>query len=102
MKIGIRKPSVTKSLKARTTGNINRKVKGSINPLYGNKGMGYINNPRKAVYNKVYNKSSFSILKWSKNRNIFVNIFFFIFYLYYLLFKYVFYYPIKWIVNKFS
>ena len=60
MKIGMRKPSLKKSLKARTTGKLKRKVKKSINPLYGKKGMGWINNPKKAMYNKVYNKTTFS------------------------------------------
>lgn len=60
MKIGMRKPSLKKSLKARTTGKLKRKVKKSVNPFYGKKGMGWINNPKKAMYNKVYNKTTFS------------------------------------------
>ena len=59
MKVGPRKPSIKKAVKSRTTGKIKRQVKKSVNPLYGKKGMGYINNPKKAVYNKVYNKTSF-------------------------------------------
>lgn len=58
MKFGMRKPSLTKSIKARTTGKLKRKVKSSINPLYGKKGIGLITNPRKAVYNKVYKKNN--------------------------------------------
>ena len=61
MKLGIRTPSIKKSLKARTTGRAKRAIKSSINPLYGKKGMGWITNPKKAAYNKVYNKTSFSI-----------------------------------------
>jgi len=60
MRFGIRIPSVKKMIRARTTGKIVRMVK-SISPVYGKRGMGYINNPRKAVYNKVYSKTSFSI-----------------------------------------
>lgn len=60
MKIGMRKTSLKKSLKARTTGKLKRKIKKSINPFYGKKGMGWINNPKKALYNKVYNKTTFS------------------------------------------
>ena len=56
----MRKPSLKKSIKARTTGKLKRKVKKSINPFYGKKGMGWINNPKKALYNKVYNKTTFS------------------------------------------
>ena len=62
MKLGIRKPNIKKSIKARTTGKLKRKVKSSINPLYGKKGMGLITNPRKAVYNKIYKKTTFSFL----------------------------------------
>lgn len=62
MKFGMRKPNLTKSIKARTTGKLKRKVKSSINPLYGKKGIGLITNPRKAVYNKVYKKTTFSFL----------------------------------------
>ena len=58
MKVGYRKPSVKRSISARTTGKVKRAVKSSINPTYGKSGMGYINNPQKAVYNKVYNKTT--------------------------------------------
>lgn len=61
MKIGIRRPSIKKSISARTKGKINRKIKKSINPLYGKKGMGLINNPKKSLYNKVYNKTTTGI-----------------------------------------
>lgn len=61
MKFGMRKPSLKKSFKARTTGKVKRKVKKALIPGYGKKGMGWIKNPKKAAYNKVYNKTSFSI-----------------------------------------
>lgn len=60
MKFGMRKPSLTKSFKARTTGKIKRSVKKSVIPMYGKKGTGIYKNPKKAIYNKVYNKTSFS------------------------------------------
>lgn len=60
MKIGIRTPSIKKMAKARTTGKINRKLKSSINPLYGKSGMGVVNDPKKAIYNKVYNQTTVS------------------------------------------
>ncbi|MFQ6784883.1 MAG: TM2 domain-containing protein [Streptococcus salivarius] len=63
MKIGVRTPSLKKSFKARTTGRINRTLKKSVNPLYGKKGMGYIKNPEKAIYNKVYHKVTVDPLK---------------------------------------
>lgn len=61
MKFGIRKPSIKKSISARTTGRLNRAVKKAIIPGYGKKGMGWITNPKKAAYNKIYRKTSFSI-----------------------------------------
>lgn len=60
MKFGMRKPSVKKSLKARTTGKAKRKVKKAVIPVYGKNGTGIIKNPKKAVYNKVYKKTTFS------------------------------------------
>lgn len=69
MKIGVRTPSLKKSLKARTTGRLNRTLKKSVNPLYGKKGMGYIKNPEKAIYNKVYHKVTVDSLKPLKNGN---------------------------------
>lgn len=61
MKIGMRKPSIKKSFKARTTGKAKRKIKKALIPGYGKKGMGWIKNPKKATYNKIYKKTSFSI-----------------------------------------
>ena len=61
MKIGARKPSIKKRVTAKTTGKIVRSAKRSVNPLYGKKGMGLVNNPKKAVYNKVYNKTTFGV-----------------------------------------
>lgn len=60
MKFGMRKPSIKKSIKARTTGKAKRKVKKALIPGYGKKGIGYIKNPKKAVYNKAYKKTTFS------------------------------------------
>lgn len=57
----IRKPSLKKSISARTTGRAKRAVKKAIIPGYGKKGTGWIKNPKKAAYNKVYNKTSISI-----------------------------------------
>lgn len=38
MKVGIRKPSIKKSISARTTGKAKRKLKRITNPFYGKKG----------------------------------------------------------------
>lgn len=61
MKLGVRKPSLKRSFKARTTGKLTRKVKRAVIPFYGKKGMGWVKNPKKAWYNKVYNLTSFSV-----------------------------------------
>lgn len=61
MKFGMRKICPMKSLKARTTGRAKRAVKKAIIPGYGKKGMGWLKNPKKAAYNKIYKKTSFSI-----------------------------------------
>lgn len=61
MKFGIRTPSLKRSISARTTGQLKRSVKRAIIPGYGKKGMGWIKNPKKALYNKVYHKTTFSI-----------------------------------------
>lgn len=61
MKFGLRTPSLKRSLKARTTGRAKRAVKKALIPGYGKKGAGWIKNPKKATYNKIYRKTSFSI-----------------------------------------
>lgn len=61
MKYGVRKPNVKKSIKARTTGKVKRQVKKAVNPLYGKKGMGIVNDPKKAAYNTVYNRTTVGV-----------------------------------------
>lgn len=69
MKIGVRKPSIKRSIKARTTGKLKRQMKSTINPLYGKKGMGLVNDPKNAVYNKVYNKTTVGVTDVLNNSN---------------------------------
>ena len=47
---------------ARATGKAKRAVKKALIPGYGKKGIGWIKNPKKAAYNKVYKKTSFGIM----------------------------------------
>ena len=61
MKYGVRKPNIKKSIKARTTGKVKRQVKKAVNPLYGKKGMGIVNDPKKAAYNAVYNRTTVGV-----------------------------------------
>ncbi|MBR8701908.1 hypothetical protein IX317_001159 [Fusobacterium sp. DD29] len=63
MKFGFRKPSLKKSLSARTTGKLKREIKKAVVPFYGKKGTGIIKDPKKAIYNKIYNKLTFDIFK---------------------------------------
>lgn len=57
----MRKPNLTKSFKVRTTAKYKRKIKKSLVPGYGKKGMGWVKNLEKAVYNNFYKKTKFSI-----------------------------------------
>jgi hypothetical protein len=61
MKFGIRKINLKSSIKARTIGKAKRKVKKALIPGYGKKGTGWVTNPKKALYNKVYNKTSIGV-----------------------------------------
>ncbi|WP_455048705.1 hypothetical protein [Mitsuokella sp.] len=61
MKIGMRTPSLKKSLRARTTGAAKRAVKRALIPGYGKKGMGLLRDPERAVKNKIYRKTTFSL-----------------------------------------
>ena len=57
----MRTPSLKCSLSARTKGRAKRAVKKALIPGYGKKGTGWIKNPKKAAYNKIYQKTTFSI-----------------------------------------
>ncbi len=63
MKFGLRKPSLKGRIKSRTS--VKRQVihrAGIKMP----KGYGWVRNPKKYVYNKVYNRTSFDIFKLIK------------------------------------
>ena len=59
----MRTPNINKRISARTTGKVTRAMNKAVNPLYGKKGMGFVNDPGKAIYNKVYNKTTTSVEK---------------------------------------
>ena len=61
MQFGMRKPSIKRSISARTTGKWKRQAKKALIPGYDRKGMGWVRNPRKAAYNKIYRKTTFSL-----------------------------------------
>lgn len=59
MKFGIRVPSLTKRIAARTS--LKRYVRHSLG-LKAPRGWGWITNPKKAAYNRVYNRTSVGCL----------------------------------------
>lgn len=63
IKIGPRKPSLKKRISARTS--IKRQVVHRAG-LKMPRGYGWVRNPKKAAYNKVYNRTTFDIFKWIK------------------------------------
>lgn len=63
MKFGIRKPSLKKMIKARTTSKWKRQIKKAIIPGYGKKGIGFWRSPKKHLYNKAYKRTTFDIFK---------------------------------------
>ena len=61
MKFGLRTPSLKKSISARTS------IKKRVAPKMP-KGTGFLRNPKKAAYNKVYNKTTFSAFDVPKKK----------------------------------
>lgn len=55
MKFGFRIPSLTKRIAARTS--VKRMIRHNLG-LKAPRGMGWITNPKKALYNRVYNKTT--------------------------------------------
>ncbi|PKN23387.1 MAG: hypothetical protein CVU68_01180 [Deltaproteobacteria bacterium HGW-Deltaproteobacteria-3] len=55
MKFGIRKPSFSKRLSARTS--LKRVVRHSLG-IKAPRGLGWLTNPKKAAYNRVYNRTT--------------------------------------------
>jgi len=66
VKIGIRKPSIRKSIAVRTSPK--RIVKAKLG-LSAPRGWGWLTNPRRAAYNRAYNRSTVSF--WSIIRPLF-------------------------------
>ena len=58
MKFGFRVPSLKKRIAARTS--LKRVVRHSLG-VKAPKGMGFLTNPKKALYNKVYNKTTIGV-----------------------------------------
>lgn len=66
MKFGVRKPSIKRSLAARTS--VKRIVQ-SKTGFKAPKGMGFITDPERAVKNRVYNRTTVSF--WSLLKKLF-------------------------------
>lgn len=65
MKYGMRKPSLRKSIAARTS--TKRMVRNTLG-LKAPRGYGWLTNPKRAAYNRVYNRTTFSF--WSILRKL--------------------------------
>lgn len=66
MKFGFRTPSLRRSLAARTS--VKRLAKNALG-LRAPRGWGWLTNPRKALYNRVYTRTTFGwrdVLRWLK------------------------------------
>jgi len=63
MKIGMRKPSLKKRVAARTS--LKRQVVHRAG-LKMPRGYGWVRNPKRHVYNKVYNRTTFDVFKLFK------------------------------------
>ena len=61
MRIGMRKPSVKRMIKARTTDRAKRAVKRAVIPGYGKRGMGFVKNPKRAAKGAIYRRTTFSV-----------------------------------------
>ena len=64
MKFGLRKPSLRKSIAARTS--VKRFIRHSVG-VKAPRGWGWLTNPKKAAYNRVYSRTTFSlfdVFKW--------------------------------------
>ena len=63
MKIGMRKPSLKKRIAARTS--LKRQIvhRGGLKMP---RGYGWVRNPKRHVYNKVYNRTTFDVFKLFK------------------------------------
>lgn len=59
MRVGIRKPSIKKSISARAKGSATRAVKRALIPGYWKRGRGWLHSKKK-LYNKVYRRTTFS------------------------------------------
>ena len=65
MAFGFRTPSLRKSIAARTS--LSRNLENRLG-LKAPRGWGWLTNPRKAAYNRVYNRTTFSV--WTLLRRL--------------------------------
>ncbi|CDX39173.1 conserved hypothetical protein [Mesorhizobium sp. ORS 3359] len=66
MKFGIRTPSIKRSLAARTS--VKRIVRHNLG-LKAPRGMGWVTNPKRAAYNRIYDRTTVSL--WGLLRKMF-------------------------------
>lgn len=63
MKFGIRKPSLSKMIGARTS--VKRIIRHNLG-LKAPRGWGWLTDPKKALYNRIYNRTTISIFSLIK------------------------------------
>ncbi len=95
MKFGIRKANLKNRIKGRTTAKWKRQLKRSVIPFYGKKGTGFIKNPKKAVYNQIYRRTTIKadVVVYNFFKYSFLIAFYILFlpvYIFYLALKYMF------------
>ncbi|TIL81709.1 MAG: hypothetical protein E5Y89_07600 [Mesorhizobium sp.] len=66
MKFGIRRPTIKRSIAARTS--VKRMVKQGLG-LRAPRGMGWVTDPKRAAYNRVYDRTTISF--WSLLKRLF-------------------------------
>ncbi len=66
MKFGMRKPSINKMIAARTS---QKRIARNALGLRAPRGWGWLTNPKKAAYNRVYSRTTFSF--WSLLKALF-------------------------------
>jgi hypothetical protein len=66
MRFGPRRPSLRKKIAARTS--IKRLVRHSLG-LKAPRGMGWLTNPKRAAYNRLYNRTTFSVGRTKPSRH---------------------------------
>lgn len=61
VRFGIRRPRPLSSLRARTTGRVERSIKRALVPGYGRPGTGWVRDPRRAARSTVHRRTTIGV-----------------------------------------